>query len=151
MQTSCLGTGTGFERETVRPARGGFKRKIAEQWEAGLARIFGTFGKTAAGGIHGGSPFMEDRMDYQSDEERLVAEQAALHYRELKQVMKTAPHGKGMAVMEQAVREKGFEQMRQTLSLLANAHDEAQKKGQTVLPVRAAARPTSNAARTNTS
>lgn len=49
---------------------------------------------------------MEDRMDYQSDEERLVAEQAALHYRELKQVMKTAPHGKGMAVMEQAVRRK---------------------------------------------
>ena len=68
-------------------------------------------------------------MEYASDEERLVAEQAVLHYRELKQVMKTAPHGKGMAVMEQAVREKGFEQMRQTLSLLANAHDEAQKKG----------------------
>lgn len=68
-------------------------------------------------------------MDYQSDEERLVAEQAALNYRELKQVMKQAPHGKGMAVMEQAVRERGFEQMRQTLSLLVNAHDEAQKKG----------------------
>ncbi len=72
---------------------------------------------------------MEDRMDYQNDEERLVAEQALLHYRELKQVMKNAPFGKGMAVMEQAVRQKGFEQMRQTLSLLANAHDEAQKKG----------------------
>ena len=74
-------------------------------------------------------------MHYQSDEERLVAEQAVLNYRELKQVMKTAPHGKGMAVMEQAVRERGFEQMRQTLSLLVNAHDEAQKKGSTVSPV----------------
>ena len=68
-------------------------------------------------------------MDYESDEERLVVEQALLNYRELKRVMKQAPHGKGMAVMEQAVREKGFEQMRQTLSLLLNAHEEAQKKG----------------------
>lgn len=89
-------------------------------------------------------------MDYQSDEERLVAEQAMLNYRELKAVMKTAPHGKGMAVMEQAVREKGFEQMRQTLSLLANAHDEAQKKGSTASRASAGAKPTSNAARTNT-
>ncbi len=89
-------------------------------------------------------------MQYESDEERLVAEQAALHYRELKQVMKTAPFGKGMAVMEQAVREKGFEQMRQALSLLANAHDEAQKKGSTASRASAAAALTSNAARTNT-
>jgi hypothetical protein len=89
-------------------------------------------------------------MKYQSDEERLVAEQAVLHYRELKAVMKTAPHGKGMAVMEQAVREKGFEQMRQTLSLLVNAHDEAQKKGSTVSRVPAGPAPISNAARTNT-
>lgn len=89
-------------------------------------------------------------MQYESDEERLLAEQAALHYRQLKAVMKTAPHGQGMAVMEQAVREKGFEQMRQTLSLLANAHDEAQKKGSTASRVHAEAAPTSNAARTNT-
>jgi hypothetical protein len=92
---------------------------------------------------------MEDRMDYQSDEERLVAEQAALNYRELKRVMKTAPHGKGMAVMEQAVRERGFEQMRQTLSLLVNAHDEAQKKGSTASRASAEPKPISNAARTN--
>ena len=71
---------------------------------------------------------MEDRMQFESDEERLVAEQALLNYRELQRVMKDAPFGKGMAVLEQAVREKGFEQMRQTLSLLANAHVEAQKK-----------------------
>jgi hypothetical protein len=72
---------------------------------------------------------MEDRMEYQSAEERLVAEQALLNYRELQRVMKNAPYGKGMAVLEMAVRERGFEQMRQTLSLLANGHDEAQKKG----------------------
>lgn len=68
-------------------------------------------------------------MQFASDAERLIAEQAVLNFRELMGVMKDAPHGKGMAVMEQAVREKGFEQMRQTLSLLAGAHDEAQKKG----------------------
>jgi hypothetical protein len=94
--------------------------------------------------------FKEDRMDFQNDEERLVAEQALLNYRELKRVMKNAPHGKGMAVLEMAVREKGFEQMRQTLSLLANAHDEAQKKGLTANTVRAEAKPTSSAAPTNT-
>jgi hypothetical protein len=44
-------------------------------------------------------------------------------------VMKNAPHGHGMATMEMAVREKGFEQMRKTLSLLAGAHEGAQKKG----------------------
>ncbi len=68
-------------------------------------------------------------MRLENDEERLVAEQALLNYRELKQVMRNAPHGRGMAVLEQAVREKGFEQMRKTLSLLVSAHDEAQKKG----------------------
>ena len=68
-------------------------------------------------------------MEFESDEERLVAEQALANYRELQKLMKTAPHGKGMAVMEQAVREKGFEQMRHTLSLLINAQNDGQKKG----------------------
>lgn len=89
-------------------------------------------------------------MEYESDEERLVVEQALLNYRELKQVMKTARHGQGMAVMEQAVREKGFEQMRQTLSLLVNAHEESKKKEPTVSRASAEPRLTSNAARTST-
>ena len=67
-------------------------------------------------------------MRFKTDQERLVAEQALLNYRELQRVMDNAPHGKGLAVLEQAVREKGFEQMRQTLSFLANAHDDAKKK-----------------------
>ena len=68
-------------------------------------------------------------MKFENDEERLVAEQALLNYRELQAVMKSAPYGKAMAVLEQAVRQKGFDQMRQTLSLLVNAHDDGQKKG----------------------
>ena len=71
---------------------------------------------------------MEDHMEFVNDEERLVAEQALLNYRELQRVMENAPHGKGMAVLELAVREKGFEQMRQTLSLLANSQEGGQKK-----------------------
>jgi hypothetical protein len=68
-------------------------------------------------------------MEFANDDERVVAEQAVLSYRELIGVMKTAPHGKGLAVLEQAVREKGFEQMRKTLGLVLGAHQEAQKKG----------------------
>lgn len=90
-------------------------------------------------------------MTYASDEERLVAEQAVLNYRELRGVMKAAPHGHGMAVMELAVREKGFEQMRQTLQLLAGAHDEAQKKGSTAGRAPAAQTPISRAGPTRRS
>jgi len=86
-------------------------------------------------------------MQYADDEERLVAEQAVLNFRELRGVMKAAPHGKGMAVLEQAVREKGFEQMRQTLTLLAGAHEEAQKRGSTTNAAPAARAPTSKVAR----
>lgn len=68
-------------------------------------------------------------MEFANDDERLIAEQAVLGYRELIGVMKTAPHGKGLAVLEQAVREKGFEQMRKTLGLVLGTHQEAQKKG----------------------
>jgi hypothetical protein len=90
---------------------------------------------------------MEDHMQYADDEERLVAEQAVLNFRELRAAMKTAPHGRGMAVLEQAVREKGFEQMRQALKMLAGAHEEAQKRGSTIGPAPAAAEPTSSVAR----
>jgi hypothetical protein len=68
-------------------------------------------------------------MRFKDEQERLVAEQALLNYRELKRVMKEAPHGRGMAVLEQAVREKGVQQMRQALGLLASAHEWAQKRG----------------------
>ena len=86
-------------------------------------------------------------MVFATDEERLVAEQAVLGFRELMGVMKKAPYGKGMAVLEQAVREKGFEQMRRTLGLLTAAHQEAQKKGRTAGRAPAARRPISRDAR----
>jgi len=57
---------------------------------------------------------MEDRIQYVNAEERLVAEQFVLHYRKLMDVMKNAPHSQEMAVLEQALRQKGFEQMRPT-------------------------------------
>jgi hypothetical protein len=104
----------------------------AWRMQSGLARTLGTFGTTAAAMgeqvmvFHGGTA-----MQFANDQERLVAEQALLNYRELQRIMHDAPHGKAMAVLEQAVREKGFAQMRQTLSLLASAHQEAQKKGST--------------------
>lgn len=67
-------------------------------------------------------------MQYANDAERLVAEQAVLNFPRVDQgVMKTAPHGKAMAVLEQAVREKGFEQMRQHNA--GRHHDKAQEKG----------------------
>ena len=56
--------------------------------------------------------FMADCMQFANKEERLVAEKAILNFRELMGVMKNAPPGKAMAVMEQAVREKGFETVR---------------------------------------
>ena len=62
------------------------------------------------------------------------------------QVMKNAPYGKGLAVLEHAVREKGFEQMKKTLSLLAGAHEEAQKKGSTASHAPADGPPTSRPA-----
>jgi hypothetical protein len=90
---------------------------------------------------------MEDRMEFANEDERLIAEQAVLSYRELIGVMKAAPHGQGLAVVERAVREKGFAQMRDTLSRVLGAHQEAQKKGQTAGPVPAAHRPISRGAR----
>ena len=68
-------------------------------------------------------------MQYVTEHERLVAEQAVLNFRELMGVAKNAQHGKGMAVMEQAVRAKGFEQMRKTLSLLVGVYQEGQMQG----------------------
>jgi hypothetical protein len=85
-------------------------------------------------------------MEFENDDERLIAEQAVLSYRELIGVMKNAPHGKGLAVVEQAVREKGFEQMRKTLGLVIGAHQEAQKKGSTASPAPAGRRRTSKGA-----
>lgn len=62
-------------------------------------------------------------------DERIVAEHALLTYRAAKQAGRAAPHGQGMAVVEQAVRHKGVETLRKTIELSVSEHAEAQKKG----------------------
>ena len=78
-----------------------------------------------------------------SDAERLVAEQAVLTYRALEQAAASAPHGKGMATLEAVIHDKGFEHLRNMLSVASASRPEAQKKGPVSSPVSAAAEPSS--------
>jgi hypothetical protein len=64
-----------------------------------------------------------------TDDERLIAEQAVATYRAVKLAGDHAPHGKGLACLEQAVRSHGDELLRNTLERVINSRDEAQKKG----------------------
>jgi hypothetical protein len=79
-----------------------------------------------------------------SDRERLVAEQAVLTYRALEQAAMTAPHGKGLATLEAVIHDKGFEHLRNMLTVANSARPEAQEKGPASRNAAAAAsRPTS--------
>jgi hypothetical protein len=71
-----------------------------------------------------------------SDNERLMAEQAVLAYQAVKEAVRTAPHGHGMAAIEQVVQDKGFEVLRRMIELGASEHPEAQKKGSAAKPAR---------------
>ena len=82
-----------------------------------------------------------------SDDERLIAEQAVATYRAVKLAGQQAPHGKGLACLEQAVRQHGDELLRNTLQRVINAQDEAQKKGSRDYIAPAAPKPNSNASR----
>jgi len=64
-----------------------------------------------------------------SDSERLVAEQAVLTLRALEQAAATAPYGKGLATLEAVIHDKGFEHLRNMLSVASASRPEAQKKG----------------------
>lgn len=75
--------------------------------------------------------------DSLSDNERLVAEQAVAAYRSLKAASQAAPHGSGMACIEEAVHKEGFDVLRQMVQLSASEHAEAQKKGSAASRVRA--------------
>jgi hypothetical protein len=72
-----------------------------------------------------------------SDRERLAAEQAVLTLRALDRAADAAPQGQGLAYLEAAITDKGFEHLRNMMSLAANARDEAQKKGSASSGVRA--------------
>ncbi len=82
-----------------------------------------------------------------SDDERLIAEQAVATYRAVKLAGQQAPHGKGLACLEQAVRQHGDELLRNTLQRVINAQDKAQKKGSRDCVAPAAAKPNSNVSR----
>jgi hypothetical protein len=64
-----------------------------------------------------------------SDRERLIAEQAVETLRALDRAADDAPHGQGLACMESAIHDRGFDLLRSIMTATANARDEAQKKG----------------------
>ena len=63
------------------------------------------------------------------ENERLVAEQAVLLYREVVQAMHAAPHGQGLATMEAAVLPGGQALVREILRRAVSTHPEVQKRG----------------------
>lgn len=80
-----------------------------------------------------------------SDSERLVAEQAVLTYRALEQAALTAAQGQGLATLEEVIHDKGFEHLRNMLSVAASARPEAQKRGSASNAAPAVAKASSNA------
>ncbi len=84
-------------------------------------------------------------------EQRLVAEQAVLTFAALEQAARDAPHGHGMARVESALHDKGFDHLRAMLRLAVSAHAGAQKGGPAVPPAPAAGTRRSAAAGTRPS
>jgi hypothetical protein len=82
-----------------------------------------------------------------SPAELLAAESAVLAMRSLQDAARAAPHGQGMAYLEAALHDKGFEHLRTMLQAAAGSHEGAQKKGPAVSPVPAGNGRRSNAAR----
>jgi hypothetical protein len=98
---------------------------------------------------------MEDQMglDFNtlSPEELLAAESAVLTMRSLMEAAKAAPHGQGMARVESALHENGFEHLRKMLQTAVASHEGAQKKGSAVCLVPVENPPHSNDAKKRTS
>lgn len=78
-----------------------------------------------------------------SDSERLVAEQAVLTLRALEQAAASAPHGQGLDRLEAVIHDKGFEHLRNMLSVASASRPEAQKRGSVFDPAPAATRASS--------
>lgn len=85
--------------------------------------------------------------DKLSPEELLAAESAVLTQRRLMQVVKTAPHGQGMACLEAVIRCDGQEHLRKMMTAAAASHEGARKKGPAACPASAAEPPRSSVAR----
>jgi hypothetical protein len=75
---------------------------------------------------------MPQSIEIQDENERLVALQAIETYRALRQAVKTAPHGKGLATVEAVVHDKGFEHLKKMFQQALEEHPQAQKKGSAV-------------------
>jgi hypothetical protein len=66
------------------------------------------------------------------EQEKLIALRALETYRALKQAVKEAPHGRGLAFTEAVVHDKGFDHLRRMYESALRDHPEAQKKGPAV-------------------
>ena len=80
---------------------------------------------------------MAESITVENEHEKLIALQAIETYRAVRQALKDAPHGKGLAFTEAVVHDKGFEHLRDMYESALREHPEAQKKGPAVLDVRA--------------
>ena len=65
----------------------------------------------------------------QSETEVLIATQAVQTYRALQAAVRDAPHGRGLATVEAAVRDRGFDHLAKMYEAAVRAHPEAQKGG----------------------
>ena len=86
---------------------------------------------------------MAESISVENEQEKLVALQAIETYRALKQAVKDAPHGKGLAFTEAVVHDKGFDHLRRMYEAALRDHPEAQKKGPAVFNVPAGQTPRS--------
>jgi hypothetical protein len=77
------------------------------------------------------------------EQEKLIAMQALETYRALKQAVKDAPHGQGLAFTEAVVHDKGLDHLRKMYESALREHPEAQKKGPAVSHAAAGRRPPS--------
>ena len=68
-------------------------------------------------------------VEFKTDEERLVAEQAIGLYRAVLQAMHTAPEGRGLDTMETVLLNQGREHLRSILQQAMSTHPEVQKGG----------------------
>ena len=68
-------------------------------------------------------------LEFHSEQERLVAEQAVLVFRATQAAMSSAPHGRGLAVTEAAVLEQGRVLLQKILTEALSTHPEVQKGG----------------------
>lgn len=75
---------------------------------------------------------MSKQISVNDEAEALVAQQALETFRALRQAVKTAPHGKGLATVEAVVRDKGFAQLQKMYEQAVREHPEAQKRGPAV-------------------